>query len=199
MHWVWGSLMISAIVLSVFTGTSNAVMLALTASAQQAITVMLGLGGILMAWLGLLQIAQSAGLINGLARALRPLMRWLYPSIPRDHPAQASITLNLAANLFGLGNAATPFGLKAMTHLQSLNNNRTSASDAMCLLLAMNTSSLQLVPVTGIAILATYGDVHPGVIILPTLIATSCSTAIAVLLAKWCARWWPTREEETHG
>jgi len=153
--------------------------------AKFAIKLALGLAGIMALWLGLMRIAEQSGLIKKLVRLMRPLLAPLFPEIPKDHPAFGSISLNLTANLLGLGNAATPMGIRAMQQLQELNKNKEEASDAMCMFLALNTSSVQLLPpVTLIALLGA----QSGELILPIILATLASTTAAIITAKLYAR-----------
>lgn len=149
--------------------------------ASFAVKLAIGLIGIMALWLGLMQIADKSGLSNLLVKIVQPLLYWLFPGIPKDHPAFASISLNMTANILGLGNAATPLGIKAMQQLQSLNKNKDIASDEMCMFLALNTSSVQLLPpVTLIALMGT----QVSELILPIILATSCSTIAAITVAK---------------
>ena len=149
--------------------------------ASFAVKLAIGLIGIMALWLGLMQIADKSGLSNRLVRIVQPLLYWLFPGIPKDHPAFASISMNMTANILGLGNAATPLGIKAMQQLQSLNLNKDKASDEMCMFLALNTSSVQLLPpVTLIALMGT----QVSELILPIILATSCSTITAITVAK---------------
>ena len=153
--------------------------------AEFAVKLAIGLAGIMALWLGLMQIAEKSGLIFIFVKAVHPLLRWLFPDIPKDHPALGSISLNMAANILGLGNAATPLGIKAMQQLQTLNEKKHQASDAMCMFLALNTSSVQLLPpVTLIALMGTQvSELMPAIII-----ATLCSTIAAITVAKFYAR-----------
>ena len=155
-----------------------------------AITLAIGLVGMLALWSGLLRIAQEAGLTALLSRAMAPLMRRLFPEIPRDHPALAAMTLNVAANALGLGNAATPIGLDAMEKLQTLNPQRDTATDAMVLFLVINASSVQLVPATVVALRAAGGAASPADVVGPTLLATLVSTAVGIAAAKILAPIW---------
>jgi len=150
-------------------------------TAEFAVKLALGLIGIMALWLGLMQIIEKSGLINYLVKFVRPLLSWLFPNIPKDHPALASISMNMTANILGLGNAATPLGIKAMQQLQTLNHNKDNASDEMCMFLALNTSSVQLLPpVTLIALMGT----QVSELIVPIILATSCSTVTAIVVAK---------------
>jgi spore maturation protein A len=129
-------------------------------------------------------VASASGLIHKLARLLRPVMHWLFPDVPHDHPAMGAMILNISANMLGLANAATPFGLKAMKELQRLNTHVHTASNAMCTFLTINTSSVQLIPATAMALLAANGSVQPSSIILSSLIATSVSTCVGLIAVK---------------
>jgi spore maturation protein SpmA len=150
--------------------------------------IALPLVGIMALWLGVMRLAERAGLVAALARLLRPLMVWLFPDVPHDHPAMGAMLLNMAASILGLGNAATPLGLKAMRHLESLNPRPGTATNAMCMLLAINTSSVQLIPVTAIAILAANKSTNPTAIVGTSLMATICAATSAVLAAKILVR-----------
>lgn len=181
---LWLALIIGSIVIGIINGTTDAVIQAITSSAQQAVTVAIGLIGVMSLWLGIMRIAEDGGFIKTIARLLSPLMKKLFPAIPADHPAMGAMTFNIAANMLGIGNAATPFGLRAMEQLAKLNPYPKIASNAMCTFLAINTSSVQLIPTTAIAVLAANGDLHATHIILPTLITTSCSTIAAIIAVK---------------
>ncbi len=153
--------------------------------AQFAVKLALGLVGIMALWLGLMRIAEISGMIKPLVRLVEPLLHWLFPGIPRNHPAFGSISMNMAANILGLGNAATPLGIKAMQQLQEINPHKNKASNEMCMFLALNTSSVQLLPpVTLIALMGT----QVSELILPIILATSCSTIVAVIVARFYAR-----------
>lgn len=150
--------------------------------AQSAVTFAFGLIGALSFWSGMLKVAEAAGITAWVARLLSPLVRWLFPSIPPGHPANASVLMAITANLMGLGNAATPLGLKAMADLAELNRKRDEASDAMCTFLAISTSGVTLIPSTVIAVRAAAGSSDPAAIVLTTLAATIVATAAAVAL-----------------
>jgi len=151
--------------------------------AGQAITLAINLIGIMMLWLGLMKIAEAAGLVQIIARAVKPVMVFLFPGIPADGPAMGAIVMNVAANMLGLGNAATPLGLKAMQELQELNENKEYASNAMCMLLAINTSGVQLIPATIIGFRVAQGSTD--MLFWPLMIiSTTCSTIVAVTVCK---------------
>ena len=144
----------------------------------------LPLVGIMALWLGMMRLAERAGLVALFARGLRPILRWLFPEVPPDHPAMGSMVLNIAAGILGLGNAATPLGLRAMKDLESLNPHPGTATNAMCTFLAINTSSIQLIPATTVAILSSAGSVRPSAIIGTAFMATICSTAVGIAAVK---------------
>ena len=157
---------------------------AMIQSATGAVELAIGLVGVMALFLGLMKVAEAGGLLTILARLIRPLMVKLFPDVPADHPAMGAMILNLAANMLGLGNAATPFGIRAMQELDTLNPQRGTATNAMALFLAINTSSVTLLPTGVIAIRAAAGSSDPAAILPTTLFATICSTTVAVVAAK---------------
>jgi spore maturation protein A len=181
---IWLGMILLSLIVGIIEGRINEVALAVTDSAKLGFEIALGLAGIMSLWLGIMSIAQESGLVNLLGKMLRPILRRLFPDIPVEHPAMGAITLNLAANMLGLANAATPFGLQAMKELQTLNQHVKTASNSMCTFLAINTSSVQLIPATAIAYLATNGSTHPSSIIVSSLIATIISTLVAIISVK---------------
>ncbi len=157
-----------------------------------AITLAIGLVGLMGLWLGLMRIAEKSGLIDKLVVLIRPLLQFLFPEIPKDHQVLGTISLNLSANVLGLGNAATPLGIRAMQQLQDINKDKNSASNSMCMFLALNTSSVQLLPpVTLIAIMG----VSVQHLIVPIILATTCSTVVAFFTARLFARFYPQQGE----
>lgn len=144
--------------------------------------------GLMALWLGVMRLAEKAGLVEILARALRPVMRRLFPDVPADHPAMGSMLMNMAANMLGLANAATPLGLRAMQDLEKLNPRPGTATNAMCTFLAINTSSIQIIPATTVAYLAAAGATNPTAIIGPAFLATLCSTIAGVTAVKLLER-----------
>jgi len=156
-------------------------------AARTAVEICIGLIGIMALWLGLMNIARDAGMIDAFARLLRPLMRWLFPGIPDGHPAQGAILMNLSANMIGLDNAATPMGLKAMTELQTLNPGKDTATNSMVMFLAINNSSVTIIPFTIIGYRALTGSQNPAEPLAGTLIATTISTLAAVFITRWLA------------
>lgn len=181
---IWLGLIILSVLFGVINGRIPEVVASVTDSAKAAFELSLGLTGIMTFWLGLMKIAEEGGLIQFLARLLRPLMTRLFPDVPEEHPAMGAMILNITANMLGLGNAATPFGLRAMNALETLNKTPGTATNAMCVFLAMNTASIQIIPTTAIAFLAAAGASQPTDIIMTTLFATGCAVSVAVLSAK---------------
>ena len=166
---------------------------AMVDAATGSVTLALGLVGVMALFLGLMKVAEEGGLLLIIARTVRPLMVRLFPDVPADHPAMGAMILNMAANALGLGNAATPFGIRAMQQLDSINQNKGTASNAMVLFLAINTSSVTLLPTGVIALRAAAGSTDPAGILPTTLFATICSTMVAIIMAKLCQRYWPVR------
>jgi len=185
---IWTLLVVASLVVAAATGRVADLTGAAAESAGKAVTVSLGLVGIMTLWLGLMRVAEEAGLVALLARAVRPVLRRLFPEVPPDHPAMGSMIMNMAANLLGLANAATPFGVKAMQELETLNPAKGTASDAQALFCAINTASLQLIPATVIALRAGAGSRAPHEIISATLLASACGVLVAVTVSKLLAR-----------
>ncbi len=174
-------MMMIAVVIGTITGNIDAVTEAAINMAKTAVEIAIGLIGIMALWLGTMKIAEESGLIRIISRALRPITIRLFPDVPSDHPAIGSIVLNMAANILGLGNAATPLGLKAMEELQELNPNKDTATNAMCTFLAINTSSVQLIlPATVVALMGAASNQ----IFLTTIVATGLSTIAAIIAVK---------------
>ncbi len=162
----------------------NAVTNAVIEYAKTAVNICLGLIGIMVLWLGIMKIGEEAGIINILARIMKPVTKFLFPEVPAEHPAMGAMIMNMAANMLGLGNAATPFGLKAMEELDSLNSEKGTATNAMCTFLAINTAGLTLIPATAIAIRAAAGSSNPTIIIGTSLFGAGCATVTGILAAK---------------
>lgn len=181
---IWAVLLISGFVVGAITGNIDGVTNAAIDSAKMAVQLALGLTGVMGLWLGIMKVAEDSGLIRGISKLLKPIMVLLFPDIPPEHPAMGAMIMNISANVLGLGNAATPFGLKAMKELQKLNSKKDTASNSMITFLAINTSSVTLIPATTIGILSAAGAKNPTEIIGPTIMATSISTIVAIIAAK---------------
>jgi spore maturation protein A len=182
---IWMLLTVIGIVFAMFNGTMEQVNEAVFTGAKEAVTICIGFISILVFWLGLMRIAQNAGLLESLAKLFQPIVRRLFPEVPIKHPAMGYILSNMIANMFGLGNAATPMGIKAMEQLRELNGGSDKASRSMITFLAINTSSLTLIPTTVIAIRMQYDSANPTEIVGTTLVATFLSTVGAVLIDRY--------------
>src|SRR5262245_40924542 len=158
------------------------------AAAKSAVEIALGLVGVMAMWLGFMRVLREAGVVRALARAGAPLLRRLFPDVPPDHPAMGAMLMNLAANVLGLGNAATPFGLKAMRELETLNPRPGVATNAMALFLAINTAGLAVLPLGAIALRASLGSTNAAGIIAPSLVASIFGTLVAIATAKLLER-----------
>lgn len=181
---IWVVLLVGGIVIGAFTGNIQAVTDAIMSYADTGVELALGLIGMMALWLGIMKIAEKSGLILLIGRALRPIMKFLFPEVPEDHPAMGSMVMNMAANVLGIGNAATPMGIKAMKELQELNEDKETASNSMCMFLAINTSSVTLVASSVIAYRLAAGSSNPTEIIGPTIVATLASTCAAIIAVK---------------
>jgi spore maturation protein A len=177
-------MIVIGIIVGVLTGNIEAVSTAAIEWAETAVELSLGLIGVMALWLGLMKIAEEAGIVRGMGLLMKPIMVRLFPEVPADHPAMGSIVANMAANFFGLGNAATPLGIKAMQELQDLNENKEEASNAMVTFLAINTSSVTLISSSTIAYRSAAGAANPADIIGPTIVATVVSTTVAIIACK---------------
>lgn len=185
LNYIWFSLIFISVVVGTITGRIDQVTEAAISMSKTSVEIAIGLVGIMALWLGTMKIAEESGLIQIIAKALRPITIRLFPDVPADHPAIGSIVLNMAANILGLGNAATPIGLKAMKELQDLNKKKDTATDAMCTFLAINTSSVQIIlPATVVALMGAAANQ----IFITTIIATGLSTIAAIISVKFLAR-----------
>ncbi len=184
-NYIWVGMMLIGFIFATINGTVDEVNQALFKAATDAVTICFGLMSVLVFWLGLMRIAEDSGLLVKLAKMCRPLVSKLFPDVPPDHPAIGYIVSNMMANTFGLGNAATPLGIKAMEQLKMLNKGRSEASRSMITFLAVNTSCITLIPTTVIAIRITHGSANPTDIILPTILATVISMVGGVLIDRF--------------
>jgi len=182
---IWVAMTIIGIIFAMFNGTMEQVNEAVFQGAKEAVTLCIAFISVLVFWLGMMRIAQDAGLLNKLALLFKPVVKRIFPEVPENHPAMGYILSNMMANMFGLGNAATPLGIKAMEQLKALNGGKDYASRSMITFLAINTSSLTIIPTTVIAIRMTYDSASPAEIVAPTLIATLCSTVGALIIDRY--------------
>ena len=185
LNYIWFGLIFISVVVGTITGRIDEVTEAAIEMSKTSVEIAIGLVGIMALWLGTMRIAEESGLIQIIARALRPITIRLFPDVPSDHPAIGSIVLNMAANMLGLGNAATPMGLKAMKELQELNQQKDTATDAMCTFLAINTSSVQIIlPATVVGLMGAASNQ----IFITTIIATGLSTVAAIVSVKFLSK-----------
>ena len=185
LNYIWFGMIAISVVAGIITGRIDAVTEAAFDMARLAVEISIGLIGIMALWLGIMKIAEASGLIRIIARLLKPITIRLFPDVPADHPAIGSIVLNMSANILGLGNAATPLGLKAMEELQELNPKKDTATDAMVMFLAINTSSVQLIiPATVVALMGAAASE----IFLTTILATLTSTIAAIIMVRLLGR-----------
>ena len=192
MNYLWGGMMIVGIVYGALTGNLGAVTDQALASAKEAVSLCITMASAMAFWVGIMRIAEKAGMVNRAASALAPLLGFLFPTVPKDSFARRYIATNMVANFLGLGWAATPAGLSAMKELKRLEETEGRATSAMCDFLIINISSLQLIPVNIIAYRSQYGSVSPAAIVGPAILATTVSTLAAVVFIKirqGCARW----------
>lgn len=183
-NYIWLALIVIGILTAIFQGNVQVVTDAAIESANTAVELSIGLVGIMTLWLGLMRLAEKSGIVEAIGKLLKPIMKRLFPEIPENHPAMGSMVMNIAANLLGLGNAATPLGIKAMKELQELNEDKTTATNGMCMFLAINTSSVTLIASTVIAYRVAAGSNNPTEIIGPTIIASVFGTIVAIIAAK---------------
>jgi spore maturation protein A len=191
LNYIWFGLMAIALVVAAINGSADAVTKGAVDSASTAVTIAIGLVGIMTLWLGMMRVAEAAGLVTLVGRALKPLLRALFPEVPAESPAGGAIVVAIAANVLGLNNAATPLGIKAMEELQRLNPDKDTATNAMVSFMALTTSGVQLIPATMIGVLAAAGSTNPTAIIAPTLVATFIGTVAAVAAARLLQRFYP--------
>ncbi len=184
LNYIWFGLMMIALIVGAINGKLTEVTNAAVNSAATSVEIALGLIGIMAMWLGIMKIAEEGGLIKILARAIRPVARFLFPEIPDGHPAIGSMMMNVTANWLGLGNAATPLGLKAMDELQSLNKKKDTASNSMVTFLAINTASITFIPMTVIAVRTELGSANPFEIISTAIFASTCACIAAITASK---------------
>ena len=190
MNYIFYLLIVVSIIAGAINGKLNDVVNAILSGAELSVKVAFSLIGIMAFWLGMMKIAEKCGLIAIIAKIIKPITKFLFNEIPEDSPAIGDIAMSFSANAFGLTNAATPIGIKAMEELQRQNVDKSNASNAMCVFLAMNTAGFQLIPATVIAVLIGVGYKNPTAIIAPTLLVTSVTFVFAILLAKLFQRFW---------
>lgn len=194
---IWLFLILSGILTAAYTNKMDVITKASFDSAKNAVTLAFNLIGAMALWLGIMKVAEHAGLMKIIAKAIRPVMVRLFPDVPAEHPAMSAMIMNMAANMLGLGNAATPMGIKAMTELEKINPDKGTATNSMCLFLAVNTSSVTILPLGVIAVRAAAGATTPSAILIPAILATVISTTVAIIVSKLLAGR-SSRSEDVH-
>lgn len=188
LNYIWGGMIIISLVVALLTGRVEQTAAAAAEGAAASIESCISLLGIMCLWTGLSKIGERAGLIKVFAKLLKPLTKLLFPRLDPESPAVGSIVMNMVANLFGMGNAATPLGIRAIGELDKLNPNKKTASDEMCMFVVINTASLQLLPATLISLRQTFGSANPGEVIVPVWIVSICALVVGVVVAKLLER-----------
>ena len=173
---IWALFIIIGIIYSLISGNFNVINNEILVSGKSALNLLLGMLPLLVIWMGLMKVAEEAGIISSISKMMSPILKKIFPSVPNNDPSLGFIASNIAANMAGLGSAATPFGLKAMESLQKLNKDKKVASEAMITFLVLNTSGVTIVPTTIISLRLLYGSVNPSVVLPFCIIATTCST-----------------------
>ncbi|MFY9176531.1 MAG: nucleoside recognition domain-containing protein [Caldicoprobacterales bacterium] len=185
---IWLFMILIGFLVALFFGDLEAATQAALDNAKYAVELCIGLLGIYALWLGLMRVAEKSGLVEAISKKMQGIMSFLFPDVPAGHPAMGAMTMNLIANMLGLGNAATPLGIKAMNELQRINKQKDVATHDMCMFLIINTSSVQLIPTTVIALRSAAGSLNPGEIVGTTLITTIISTLVGIIAAKMFRR-----------
>ena len=195
MNYVFYLLIVVSIIVGAINGKLSDVVASILTGAELSVKVAFSLIGIMAFWLGMMRIAEKAGLVQIIAKIIRPITKWLFNEVPENSPALGNVALSFSANALGLANAATPIGLKVMEELQDVNKDKTSASNAMCMFLAMCTAGFQIIPATVIAILVGAGAKNPTEIIDPTMIVTAVAFLTSIIIAKIFGCFWVPQKE----
>lgn len=185
-NFIWALLMIGGVIYAGLHGKMDLVTQSAIGAAEEAVNLSLKLVGVMCLWLGIMKIAEASGMIRFFSLLLSPFIRFLFPSVPVNHPAMGAIIMTLSANMLGMGNAVTPLGIKAMQELQKLNHSRDTASEAMCTLLALCTTGFTLVPATIIALRSAAGSVNPTEIVGATLVVSLGATLTVIVADRLC-------------
>lgn len=188
MNKIWPGMVIIAIVLSIVQGNLQELITSLMNSTQSALETVLDMTGMLCMWSGFMKIAEESGIVKGISKKVTPLVKFIFPKLPKDNEAAGHIAMNMTANILGLGNVATPMGLKAMEKLEMYNDNKNRLSDSMMMFIILNTASIQLIPTSVIALRASYNSANPADIVLPIIIASFGSVIIGIILVKLSCR-----------
>lgn len=188
-NYIWFIMIFFGILVGLITGQGEAISNSIVKSADSTVSLMIGLVGIMCFWCGVMKVAEKSGFTNKLAKLLKPILRLLFKEAAKDEKALGAIVMNITANMMGLGNAATPFGIKAMEEMNRLNKEKGKASNDMALFLVLNAACIQLVPSTVIAIRAAAGSSNPGIIILPAVVSSTIAAIFGVIFCKILQRY----------
>ncbi len=199
MNYIFYGLIVISIIIGAINGRLQEVVNSILTGAELSVKVAFSLIGIMAFWLGIMKIAEDSGIVNFISKLIKPVTKRLFKEIPEDSPAIGDIAMSVSANALGLTNAATPIGIKAMEELQKHNKDKSTASNAMCMFLAMNTAGFQLIPATVIAVLIGIGYKNPTEIIAPTLLVTTIAFISAIILAKVFEKFWTPQQDKTGG
>ncbi len=199
MNYIFYFLIVGSIVIGAITGRLSDVVNSILTGAETSVKVAFSLIGIMAFWLGIMRIAEKSGIVEWISKVIKPITKWLFPEISEDSEALGDVAMSFSANALGLTNAATPIGIRAMEEFQKVNKDKTSASNAMCMFLAMNTAGFQLIPATVIAVLIGIGYKNPTEIIAPTLLVTTIAFLFAIFMAKMFAKLWKKQSDLSGG
>lgn len=184
LNWIWLFMLVIGIFVGIINGRVQETTEAIINSSKTAVELSIGLLGVMCLWTGLMSIAEKSGIVRGISKLVRPIIGFLFPQVPKNHPAIGAIVMNLVANFMGLGNAATPLGVKAMNELQKINPKKDTASNEMTMFVIMNTAAIQLIPATLIALRAAAGSTNPTQVISSIWIASICAGIVGIATAK---------------
>ena len=196
MGYIWVFLIVISIIIGAINGRLPEITQAIVDNAKLAVEISISLIGVMAFWLGLVKLAEKSGLITLVAKIVQPITNFLFPEIPKNHPALGNITMNISANALGVTNAATPVGIKAMQEMQTLNTQKDTATNPMATFLAINTAGFQIVPASVIAVLVAAGAKNPTEIVGPTILVTTIGTIVAIITVKILQRFFPVTQEE---
>lgn len=188
-NYIWFIMIFFGIIVGIFTGNGDGISKAIIGSIDSTVTFVISLVGLMCFWCGVMRVAEKSGLTEKLARLMKPVLKLIFKEAAKDEKALGAIVMNITANMMGLGNAATPFGIKAMEEMDRLNNDKGKATNDMALFLVLNAACIQLVPSTVISIRAAAGSANPGVVILPAIISTTVAAIVGVTCAKILQRY----------
>ena len=196
MGYIWVFLIVVSIIVAIINGRIMEVTQSIANSAELAVKISISLIGVMAFWLGLVKLAEKSGLVELISKLVKPVTDFIFPELPSGHPALGNIAMNVSANALGVTNAATPIGIKAMEDMQTLNTQKDTATNSMCMFLAINTAGFQLIPASVIAVLVASGSTNPTEIIGPTILITLLGTIVAIVTAKILQPFFPLRSKE---